>query len=57
MFLNICLYINCFLKGGQDILTCGIATTVTTGMLAAGHVLGRNLLIENKAVMEVKKHI
>ena len=39
-----------FFKGGQDILTCGVASTITSGMLAAGHALGRNLLIEAETI-------
>jgi len=37
-------------QGGQDILTCGVASTITSGMLAAGHALGRNLLIEAETI-------
>ena len=38
------------IQGGQDIFCCGVATTITTGMVAASHVLGRNLLIEAETI-------
>ena len=41
-------------QGGQDILTCGVNTTITTGMLAAGHALGRNLLVEAESLSKIK---
>ena len=44
-----CMFLSVF-KGGQDILTCGVASTITSGMLAAGHALGRNLLIEAETI-------
>ena len=37
-------------QGGQDILHCGINSTVTTGLLSAGHVLGRDLISESEAL-------
>ena len=36
--------------GGQDILTCGIVSSITTGMMAAGHVLNKNLVIESETI-------
>lgn len=43
------------IQGGQDILTCGVGTTVSTGMLAAGHVLGRKLIVEAASLKTAAK--
>lgn len=42
-------------QGGQDILSCGVGTVVTTGLLAAGHVTGRKLLLEAEGLRQAKK--
>ena len=37
-------------QGGQDILHCGINSTVITGLLSAGHVLERDLISESEVL-------
>ena len=40
-------------QGGQDIFCCGVGTTISTGLLAAGHALGRNLVIEAESINKI----
>ncbi|CBY22045.1 unnamed protein product [Oikopleura dioica] len=44
-------------QGGQDILSCGVGTVVTTGLLAAGHVTGRKLLLEAECLKQAKNTV
>ena len=41
-------------QGGQVIFCCDVGTTITTGLMAAGHALGRNLLIEAEGFNKIK---
>ena len=42
-------------QGGQDIFCCGVGTTISTGLMAAGHALGRNLLVEAEGITKIKQ--